>query len=623
MKKENRFDILDLYDKGIVVVNDELNILYTNRVFEEMFGINKNDVATLEDLHYKIHTGISSFEDCHFYKKIKLKEDKFTAIETLYSISGEKKQYSVYLRKKDNLNFLFFSDITSFINLEQNSVLLHQILENAIVAIFITDINGKIEYVNRAFEEITGYSFREAVGSTPAMLKSGYHDESFYKDLWDTITSGKNWRGRFINKRKNGEIYYEKAIIIPLKNLHGEVIKFAAIKEDITSELDMEKQLLRAQSMENIGKIVLPITHDMNNFTTAMEINIDNIENNLDDKSKVVDLIKLQRNILNKTKEFYKKLTNLGKKEKLNYTKFDLYDFIESNKNFWSSVVGVDISLFVENKSHLLIYGVQDDLGQVMLNMIINAKESIEEKFGKNLGGKITIDTESLTFSEDTLKYATPTQKVLIKKGDYASITIEDNGIGIKPTDFDKVFMPFFTTKSKGTGLGLSTSYNIVKNMGGYVICNSNYNVGTMFTILFPLVKKETVVEKNFLPKINVLIVDDEKDILKALSTSIEAAGAKTFSVNNFWDAVDILSKHSIDVAVIDYRLGEEDGLTLYKIIREKTPHTKTIIVSGYPKDDLKKDPDFNKRFFFLPKPFDPKRLINLIRFVYDTIVVD
>lgn len=623
MKDVRRFEILDLYDKGVVVLDDNFNILHINHVFEEMFGIDKDGIKTLRDLHSYIHSGITNFEDCPFYQKIKAKEDKFAVIETLYSKSGGMKQYSIYLRIKKDLHFLFFSDITSDVNLDQNSMLLHQILENAIVVIVITDINGRIEYVNSSFEEITGYSSKEALGSTPSILKSGYHDDSFYRDLWDTIKSGRIWRGRFINKRKNGDIYYEKAIILPLKNLHGEIIKFAAIKEDITNELEMEKQLMRAQSMENIGKIVLPITHDMNNFITAMTINLENMEKNLNDREKLLELIKTQQNTLEKAKDFYRKLTNLGKKERINYIKFDLYEFMENNKNFWNSVVGNDISLQIENNSHLFVYGDPEELGQMMLNMIINAKDAIEEKFGRKTGGKIKISTESVIFNEDTTKYATPTHKVVVKKGDYASIVIEDNGIGIKPSDFDKIFLPFFTTKAKGTGLGLSSSYNTIKNMNGYLLCSSNYNTGTIFTILLPVLKKEVISDKSFLPKINVLIVDDDVDVLNSLSMSVESAGANVYKADNFWDALEIISKRFIDVAILDYMLGEQDGLDLYKSIKERSPKTKTIIISGYEKDNLKKDPDYNKRFFFLPKPFDSKKLINLIRFVYETIRID
>ena len=111
----------------------------------------------------------------------------------------------------------------------------------------ITDKDGNIEYVNPTFCNVTGYSPQEAIGNNPRVLKSGDLSESFYKNLWETILSGKTWKGDFINRKKNGEEFWESASISPIKNDRGEITHFVAVKQDITERKHMDKELLHAK----------------------------------------------------------------------------------------------------------------------------------------------------------------------------------------------------------------------------------------------------------------------------------------------------------------------------------------------------------------------------------------
>jgi two-component system sensor histidine kinase/response regulator len=115
--------------------------------------------------------------------------------------------------------------------------------ENSPASVVVTDKNGTIEYVNPTFTEVTGYSADEAIGQNPSVLKSGDLPESFYQELWDTIVAGKVWRGEFINKRKNGEEFWESASISPIKNEDGEITHFVAVKEDITEQKKIRESL--------------------------------------------------------------------------------------------------------------------------------------------------------------------------------------------------------------------------------------------------------------------------------------------------------------------------------------------------------------------------------------------
>ena len=143
-------------------------------------------------------------------------------------------------------------------------------VEYAAEAIVVTDPAGVIQYVNPAFERITGYSRTEAIGQTPRILKSGKHDAAFYARLWETISSGEVWTGRFTNRKKDGGIYEEEQTISPVADDEGKVVNYVAIGRDVSDRLSLERRLRQAQKMEAIGMLAGGIAHDFNNVLSAI-----------------------------------------------------------------------------------------------------------------------------------------------------------------------------------------------------------------------------------------------------------------------------------------------------------------------------------------------------------------
>ncbi len=127
-----------------------------------------------------------------------------------------------------------------------------------------------IQYVNPAFETITGYRRQEAIGQTPRLVKSGVHDGAFYENLWDTIRNGDIWTGQITNRRKDGTLIQEDAIISPLLSSSGGITGYISLKRDITEEVKLHSQLAQAQKMESVGRLAGGIAHDFNNILTAL-----------------------------------------------------------------------------------------------------------------------------------------------------------------------------------------------------------------------------------------------------------------------------------------------------------------------------------------------------------------
>lgn len=131
---------------------------------------------------------------------------------------------------------------------EEQTIKLSKAIEQSPSSIVITDLTGKIEYVNPKFTEVTGYSYEETIGNNPRILKSGTHDKNFYEKLWDTILSGKDWHGEFHNKKKSGELYWEEALISPIINERNEITHIVAVKEDITDKKLMLEKVIESES---------------------------------------------------------------------------------------------------------------------------------------------------------------------------------------------------------------------------------------------------------------------------------------------------------------------------------------------------------------------------------------
>ena len=163
---------------------------------------------------------------------------------------------------------LSLANVTARIKSEEEIRKLSRAVEQNPVTVVITDPEGKIEYVNPKFVQLTGYTSKEVIGKNPNILKSGIHTPEFYKDLWDTIKQGKSWRGEFHNKKKNGDFYVESALISPIKDEKGNIAHFIGIKEDITEHKKLEEFLKESEKkyraiFENTGTATMIIEEDM------------------------------------------------------------------------------------------------------------------------------------------------------------------------------------------------------------------------------------------------------------------------------------------------------------------------------------------------------------------------
>ena len=162
-------------------------------------------------------------------------------------------------------------------SLQQEQQSAHELLrklsaavEQSADTVLITDREGRIQYVNPAFEKLTGYAKEEACGKTPRILKSGEQGSDTYPELWKTLLAGRVFRGILVNRKKNGDLYYVEESISPVRDANGEITHFIANGRDLTERLRLEAQLVQAQKMDAIGRLAGGIAHDFNNLLTII-----------------------------------------------------------------------------------------------------------------------------------------------------------------------------------------------------------------------------------------------------------------------------------------------------------------------------------------------------------------
>lgn len=217
----------------VITDNDEKPINYrfitVNPAYERLTGLKASHIEgkTIKEVLPKVESyWIETFGEVALTGKPKRYENYASKLEKHFDtwvFSPKKGQFAV-----------ISSDVTERKKAEEQVLKLTKGIEQSPATIVITDINGNIEFINPMFTEVTGYTTQEVMGQNPRLLKSDYQTQEFYKDLWDTIKGGNDWRGELCNKKKNGELYWESASISPIKNEKGEIVNFIAVKEDIT-----------------------------------------------------------------------------------------------------------------------------------------------------------------------------------------------------------------------------------------------------------------------------------------------------------------------------------------------------------------------------------------------------
>lgn len=491
-------------------------------------------------------------------------------------------------------------------------------IEQAGETILVTDPTGKIIYVNPAFEVTTGYTREEAIGKNPRIWKSGHQDKAFYSHMWNTLLNGDVWRGRFVNRRKDGTLFEENATISPIRDETARIVNFVAVKRDITSELVLQKQLVQAQKMEAIGTLAGGMAHDFNNLLQAILGYSDLLLMRKARTDPEYQKVRIIRQAARDGADLVSRILTFSRRAESKPRPVDLNEEIRRAEKLLRRTVPKMIEIRLELADNLnIIDGDPGQMEQMLLNLAVNAQHAMPK------GGLLLISTRNVSLTDENLL-----THLGISLGRYVLVTVTDTGTGMEPEVVDRIFEPFFTTKNdlEGTGLGLAMVHGIVTQHGGHIRCYSEPGRGTTFKIYFPVSKtdpQEKLDETREMPAFGtetVLLVDDDDRVREMGRQMIEMGGYGVFSARNGEEALEIYAEHKeeISLIILDLIMPGMGGRRCLEELLAFDPEALVLIASGHSSTNLGREEREAGARGFINKPYDAKDILGAIRRVLD-----
>lgn len=366
--------------------------------------------------------------------------------------------------------FAVVKDITEDKSREIELQRFFNIVESSLNPILITDLNGKMIYVNPAFVKVSGYSKEELIGKNPRIFGSGKLNKKFWDKMWQTISSGKVWFGEIEDRKKNGEPFYTQLLISPIFDKDEKITGYFGIHRDLSEKRTLEKQLIHTQKMESIGTLAAGIAHEVGNPLASISALVQVAQRSTDEPfiKEKLDLVKSQ---VTRISKIIRDLVDFSRPSNFELQRVNINECIKEAVEITkvgtkAKNIEFDVKLSDDVPNLPLV---ADQLEQVFVNILLNAVDAINEVKDEKKEKRISVESALST--------------------DEAIITFTDTGSGISEENMSKIFEPFFTTKSqgKGTGLGLWVSYGIIKSFQGNIEVRRNDGLGTTFIVKLPI----------------------------------------------------------------------------------------------------------------------------------------
>ncbi|MCK9426048.1 MAG: PAS domain S-box protein [Ignavibacteriaceae bacterium] len=577
---ENASEIILLTDKnGNFTFANDAALKFSGYTFEEMTSFNFLDLVH-KDHKKKVST---------FYYRQLIRKDETTSLQFPFytkdrSFKWLEQNVKLLTEGEKITGFqLIARDITKRKEAEEKVLLLSRAVEKSPATIMITDAEGNIEYVNQKFIDLTGYTFEEVKGKNPRILKSGEKSEEEYKELWKTIKSGKEWRGEFHNRKKNGELYWESASIVQIKN--GKTF-YLAVKEDITERKLVEEELIKAKEIaEQSNKLkdsfIANISHEIRTPLNGI-LGMTSIIKEIYSPNINGDEVEYFTAI-NKSSERIIRTIDLI----LNYSQLETRTFTFIPKQIELSTICKSlVSKFgVAAKSKSLSLSFDNKLGQVF----IAASEYSITQVISNLIENAIIYTKSGFVKVHLYQSAQ----------DEIMLDVIDSGIGISSKYLDHIFEPYrqeemgYGRPYEGLGLGLALVKKILDLHNATTSVKSKKGEGTTFTINFVKslqIVEELTAKQNIATKVEitstkidclVLIVEDDV-INQSIIKKFINRKYNTLVADSHDSVMEILKNNKVDLILMDISLqGSKDGLEITKELKVSREYKQIPIIAA------------------------------------------
>lgn len=387
------------------------------------------------------------------------------------------------------------------------------------------------------------------------------------------------------------------------------------LKDDVKKRKELEEQLLHAHKLEAIGTLAGGIAHEFNNILTAISGYNELLQEELQQDTHLKPYTEAIAASSDRASELTKGLLLYSKKQSFDLRPTRLNYTVNKVRQILSKMIGENIELKIMlSDEESVVIADSGQLEQVLMNLATNARDAMPD------GGTLTIETGNAELNEEFIaKHGYGTT------GRFAFLAVSDTGVGMDDNTRQKLFEPFYTTKDvgKGTGLGLSIVYGIIKQHNGYIDVFSEPGKGTRFTIYLPEMKLEAPEESK--PSSapfrssgteTILIAEDDSKVRELITSVLEKVGYKIIEATDGPDAIEKFRIHQdiIHLLLLDVMLPKKNGKDVYEEIVTINPDMKTLFISGYSGDILRKMGIFENKHNFIPKPFSKSQLLEKIR---------
>jgi PAS domain S-box-containing protein len=595
-ESEARFrGIFDNSEIGIRIVNSNGIVIDENKQLQKMTGYGHKEIIghTLWDVFYNqlpkskktakylekikkdcsngLKTGVIGFLSSGDEEMLQCKNGELKTVKTSYFSIKDKRGFVVYC---------LISDATEFVNVQNEIKKLQKAIESSEVSVVITDYYGNIEYANPSFSELSGYLPKEYMGKSQRFLRSDYHNDEFYANLWNTIKSGQTWQGEFYNRKKNGEFYWENTVISPIKNEKQKITHFVAIKTDVTESKWINTELfaakVKAEEANRLKTALLSnLSHEIRTPMNAI-VGFAGLMAKADEDEKTlfadiilkssIELLEMIDNMILLSRMQSGKISI----EMVNFSPAQLIS--EIHKKFDNPIGKKDVAFLLSIPSHYMDMMVQSDEQKIknILTQLVSNALKFTQKGSVELG---------FDFHDGNLQFY-----------------VQDSGIGIQEQEKQKIFDSFYRGQNaisdaiRGSGLGLSIAKELTDMLGGEIGVNSGPVPGSLFHFSIPVNRAITIPSIHSSPSSSVvnpnklvfLIVDDEVPNFEHFNYFLKGEAKKIDHALNGHEAIEMAQKNKYDLIFMDVKMPVMDGIQATKELKKLFPSLPVVVLTAY-----------------------------------------
>jgi PAS domain S-box-containing protein len=510
---------------------------------------------------------------------------------------------------------------SELVSLNKELQKLSNVVEQAADHVLITNKEGIIQYVNPAFESGTGYMKEEVIGLTPRILNSSTVHPEFFKKLWDTVLSGQIYRGESINKKKNGELYFESMTVTPLIDINNNITHLVSVGSDITlrRQAETDRNAREAADQANKAKslFLANMSHEIRTPMNAIIGFSDLLYASIKDEKQrsQIDAIRSSgKNLLRIINDILDLSKIEAGKMMIHTESINILDIIREIETIFAYVTkekGIKFLIDLPKQIPAALMLDETRVRQILFNLIGNAVKFTDK-------GEVTLSV---------IKKITGEEKIDL------IFTVKDTGIGI-PDDQQHLIFDAFTQQDGqrsaqfgGTGLGLTITKRLVEMMGGNIRLSSEPGIGSLFTVTLPGIKikkggkKESEMSLSetstlFFDQGSVLIADDNQENRQYLVDLLSHFPLTLIEAQNGSEAIESAQRYLPDVILMDLRMPVMNGNeAIERLKKDITTNTIPIIALSASSPEVFDEQNGAAEFDdFLLKPIIAAQLLELLK---------